>query len=177
MIGANKESGEAGEQSDSAEPEIAHGPFGLVNDARGRLVLIDAMGRRHVGVEPVRSFPITDPDRWIVLLDARGRELATVADLSTLPVALKTTLEEELASREFTPVIRRIVDIAGENLPAEWKVETDRGPTRFTLDDEDNIRKLGSGKLMISDAQGTRYLIENSSSMDSASRRFLERFL
>jgi hypothetical protein len=177
MIDAKANNGANVEPANGASPDVAVGPFGLVHDARGRLVLIDALGRRHVGVEPVRSFPITDPHRWIVLLDPRGHELATVADLTALPAPLRKTLEEELASREFTPVIRRIVDIAGENLPTEWKVETDRGPTRFTLDDEDNIRKLDSGRLMISDAQGTRYLINDSAALDLASRRYLERFL
>jgi len=38
-------------------------------DAWGRLVYTDAAGVAHVGVEPVRAFPISEPDRGIAILD------------------------------------------------------------------------------------------------------------
>ena len=63
------------------DPGPATRPFGLVRDAWGRLVLIDADGRRHVGVEPVRAFPISDPRGWISLCDIHGRELLSIEPL------------------------------------------------------------------------------------------------
>ncbi len=36
----------------------------LERDALGRLVFIDSNGERHVGVHPVRAFPITAPGCW-----------------------------------------------------------------------------------------------------------------
>ena len=39
-------------------------PFSLHHNAAGRLVLTKG-GEVHAGVEPVRSFPISDPDRLI----------------------------------------------------------------------------------------------------------------
>ena len=49
--------------------------FGLSYDAWGRLVLIDAEGCRHVGVEPVRSYPLSDPSHWVSICDPNGREI------------------------------------------------------------------------------------------------------
>src|SRR4051812_45729424 len=86
--------------------------FSLSHDAWGRLVLIGAEGVRHVGVEPVRAFPISSPRHGVSLCDAEGRELVWVDDLDGLPPDVRRVLEEELARREFVPVLRRITAIS-----------------------------------------------------------------
>ncbi|MBV8074963.1 MAG: DUF1854 domain-containing protein, partial [Planctomycetaceae bacterium] len=58
--------------------------FGLSHDAWGRLILIDDEGRRFVGVEPVRAFPISEPGSWISICDAEGREILSVESLADL---------------------------------------------------------------------------------------------
>src|ERR1700693_5913532 len=88
--------------------------FGLSHDAFGRLVLIDAEGRRFVGVEPVRAFPITHPTQWIAICDAEGREILAIESLDDLAPAVRETLENELALREFIPVIKRISTISSD---------------------------------------------------------------
>ncbi len=151
--------------------------FGLNHDDWGRLVLIDSEGVRHVGVEPVRAFPLSEPQRWIALLDANGHELVLITDLDTLTPENRQALEEELRRREFVPVLRRIVRISSDSPPCEWDVETDRGPTRFTLDSEDQIRRLGSERVLITDTRGLRYLIPDIRALDPQSRLRLERYL
>jgi len=151
--------------------------FGLSLDAWGRLVLIDAEGLRHVGVEPVRAFPLTDPSHWISLCDAQGREILQVPSLEVLPPAVRQILEAELTAREFTPVIERIVRVSGEISPSDWDVETDRGVTRFTLDNEDDVRRISPTRVLITDARKLRYQIPDIRTLDAASRRTLERFL
>lgn len=150
--------------------------FGLSRDAFGKLVLIDAEGRRHVGVEPIRAFPIAEPGRHVAICDADGRELAWVDDLATLPEPVRAILEEELAARTFLPVIERIRRVSSDSTPADWDVVTDRGPTRFTLQAEDDIRRLDRHRALIVDAQGIRYLIPDTRALDAASRRILERY-
>ena len=59
--------------------------FVFSHDAFGRLNLVGPDGVRHEAVEPVRGFPISDPDRWISICDAPGRELAFVEDANALP--------------------------------------------------------------------------------------------
>jgi hypothetical protein len=153
------------------------GSFGLSHDAHGRLVLIDGQGRRFVGVEPVRAFPITHPDRWISFCDAEGHEVLTVESLDGLAPALRQLLEEELSLREFIPVIQRIERVSADSFPADWEVATDRGPTRFTVDAEEDVRRLGPSRVMITDARRLRYQIPDVSALDAQSRRILERFL
>jgi hypothetical protein len=152
-------------------------PFGLRYDAWGRLVLTDAAGRVPVGIEPVRAFPITDPRHGLALCDAEGHELLWIDDLDALPAPLRQFLEDDLARREFVPVVRRIVAISAPVEPSEWEVDTDRGRTRFVVDSEDDVRRLSDHRALIVDAHGIRYLIPDTRALDGTSRRLLERYL
>jgi hypothetical protein len=151
--------------------------FGLSLDPWGRLILIDAEGKRYVGVEPVRSFPVSDPSRGISLCDGQGHEVVWVEDLSALPISTRELLASELARREFSPVIQRILSVSSDNTPSQWKVVTDRGPTQFTLDNEDDVRRLGHERVLITDARGIRYQVPDTRKLDTPSRRLLERYL
>jgi hypothetical protein len=152
-------------------------PFHLHADTWGRLVLTDADNREHVGVEPVRAFPITDPRHGIAICSADGREILWIDDLDALPPATRQLLEDELARRQFVPIIQRIVGVSSQREPADWDVETDRGRTRFALKDAEDVRPLGGHRAIITDAHGIRYLIPDVRAMDAASRRILERYL
>ena len=146
-------------------------------DPWGRLVLTLGDGESHVGVLPVRAFPISDPARWFVLCDAEGRELVCIPDLAALPPDNRELLAQELARREFVPVIRRVLQVSSYLEPAEWDVETDRGPTRFVLKSEDDVRRLGPYSALIQDAQGIRYLVPDTRELDRYGRRAVERYL
>ena len=151
--------------------------FDLERDDLGRLILIDAHGQRHLGVEGVRGFPISEPDRWISICDSQGREVALVDDLADLPPRVRQLLENDLAQREFVPLIRRILSAPADTEPASWDVETDRGRTRFVVKIHDDVRRLGPHRVMVIDSQGIRYLVDDLSQLDPSSRRMLERFL
>jgi hypothetical protein len=152
-------------------------PFELGHDAWGRLVLTDAEGRQHVGVEPVRAFPISDPHHGIAICDNKGRELVWLEDLDALPPSLARQIEELLAQYEFVPVIERILRVSAPVEPSEWEVETDRGRTSFILNSEDDVHELDAQRALITDAHGIRYLIPAIERLDAESRRLLERYL
>jgi len=151
--------------------------FELHHDAWGRLVLTDAQGRQHVGAEPMRSFPITDPRHGIAICDADGNELVWLERLDDLPAATRQLLEDELSRRHFLPVILRVLGVEGGSEPTTWEVETDRGPTRFTLKSEEEVRRVAGHRVLIVDAHGVRYLIPDLRHLDAASRRWLERYI
>lgn len=151
--------------------------FGLTHDAFGRLVLIDADGYRHVDVTPVRAFPTSDPQHFISIVSTDGHEIAFVPDLKELSESTRLTLEAEFADREFAPIIRQIVSVSAMNEPSEWTVETDRGPTKFVLASDSDVRRLNATRAMIFDAHGTRFQIEDLLNLDARSRRYLERYL
>lgn len=152
-------------------------PLQLTRDPHGRLQLTTADGGVHAGVVPVRAFPIAAPTEGIALVGADGHELAWIERLDDLPEATRTLLEEELASREFVPEIRRLHHVSTFAIPSTWDVETDRGETRFILKGEEDIRRLGAATLLIGDSHGVQYLIRDLFSLDKTSRRLLDRFM
>jgi hypothetical protein len=153
------------------------GPFiRLHRNSAGRLVLADERGNEHVGVEPVRAFPISDPDRLISLLGRGGHEVASIADLTLAPVEVRELIVQELADREFLPRIERVVRVKTNKEPHEWDVITDRGPVQFLLRDDD-IRRLGPTQAILVDMHGVRFYIADSRQLDAKSRRILSQYL
>ena len=151
--------------------------FDLQRDAFGRLVLTDAQGQAHVGVVAVRAFPISAPEVGISVVDVDGHELAWVPRLDALDEARRTLLTEALEQREFMPRLLRVTAVSSFATPSTWSVETDRGPTSFVLKGEEDIRRLGPGLLIVNDAHGVQYLIQDLMAMDRHSRKLLDRFL
>jgi len=151
--------------------------FTLARDHHGRLNLTLADGTTHEGIVPVRAFPISEPDGGLSLVSADGHELRWIDRLAELPTPVRTLIEAELALREFTPMIQRITHVSTFSTPSTWTVETDRGRTELVLKSEDDIRRLGNGRLLISAAQGLQFGIAHTAQLDRHSRKLLERFL
>lgn len=151
--------------------------YSLHRNPFGRLVLTTADGSTHEGVVPVRAFPVAAPDEGISLVGTDGHELAWIEDLRVAPDDIRGLVAEELAGRDFMPVISRLVSVSGFATPSTWTVETDRGPTSFVLKGEEDIRRLPGGVLMISDSHGVQFLIRELHALDRNSRRLLDRFL
>ena len=152
-------------------------PFQLKRHAAGQLVLINAGGDSHVGVVPVRAFPLAAPDEGISLVSTEGHELAWIEQLQDLPAAMQTLLQEELALRDFVPEILRLHSVSTFGTPSVWTVETDRGVTSFILKGEEDIRRLGRNALLIAGSEGVQYSVRDMTALDRASRKLLERFL
>ncbi len=124
----------------------------------------------------MRAFPISDPEHWISFCDEHGQEILRIDDIGRLAADVRTVVEQELAQREFVPVVRRILS-ATHHEPSDWTVETDRGRTSFQLNNEDDVRRLDRDQALLVDSNGIRYLIASVRGLDGASRRVLEHFL
>ena len=151
--------------------------FQLHRDTFGRLTLIDSEGTAHAGVTTVRAFPISSPEDGIAIVDPYGHELAWIDRVDDLPAELRALVEGELASREFMPIISRIVDVSGHATPNTWKFVTNHGDTQFVLKGEEDIRRLGIQGLLIADSHGIHFLIRDRYALDAHSRKILDRFL
>ncbi|MEI6653658.1 MAG: DUF1854 domain-containing protein [Verrucomicrobiota bacterium] len=150
--------------------------FDLQRCAAGTLVLTDAAGTRHDKVLPVRLFPLTDPTRWIAITNAMGQELVCIENADDLPGDVRKILFEALAERDFVPVIQVIHTIRHAALGCEWFVTTDRGKTRFCVENDENVEALGGGNVVVIDQHNTRYRIPALAALDPKSRQKFERF-
>ena len=149
----------------------------LERNAFGKLRLTTADGTAHEGVVPVRAYPISAPGGQVSLMGPDGHELAWIERLNDLPPEARALVEDELARREFTPEIRRLLSVSSFATPSTWQVETDRGPATLVLKGEEDIRRMGHGVLLIADTHGVNFMIRRLADLDRHSRRLLDRFL
>ncbi|MGI4721176.1 MAG: DUF1854 domain-containing protein [Janthinobacterium lividum] len=151
--------------------------FQLRRDSFGKLVLTTPEGEEHVGVIPVRAFPIQAPTRGISLVRDGGKEAAWIDDLDALPEQVRTLIQEEIEGREFIPEILAIKDVSSFATPCTWYVKTDRGDTEFVLKVDEDIRRVGETSLLIADNHGINFLVRDMFRIDRHSRKILDRFL
>ena len=170
-----------GEERGSAEN------FVIEDEKRLKLIRLhrDSFGRLNVeipggdliqDVAPVRAFPLSAPHEWVSLVRPDGSEVVAVRNLDSLAVEVRSILEEELSHREFVPVITKIVSAETRSTPLEWNVITDRGPTTFYLESDEDMRRLSPRSAIFVDTHGIRYLIKDFTALDSQSRRILSKF-
>lgn len=150
----------------------------LERNTHGRLVLTMPDGKVHTGVLPVRAFPIAAPQEGISIVGTDGHELMWIDHLADVPEHSRSLIEEELAVREFAPTIQKICAVSSFSTPSTWDIETDRGAAQLVLKAEEDIRRLvGRTCLLITGSDGVQYRIPNTTALNRASQRFLERFL
>ena len=152
--------------------------FPMQRNSFGKLIWTTADNQRFEGVVPIRAFPIQSPEIGISLVNLDGQEVAWIEELSAVPEPAQTLIRNELASREFMPVISHIIGVASFSTPCTWNVKTDRGDTAFVLRGDEDIRRIGSeGTLLISDSHGIQYLVRDHFALDARSKKILDRFL
>jgi hypothetical protein len=151
--------------------------FQLHRDSFGKLVLTTAEGEEHVGVIPVRAFPIQAPTRGISMVREGGKEVAWIDDLAEVSREIRELVQAEIEGREFIPEILHIKSVSSFATPCTWYVQTDRGDTEFVLKVDEDIRRIGEASLLIADNHGINFLVRDMFRIDKHSRKILDRFL
>jgi ATP-binding cassette, subfamily B, bacterial len=176
---ATSEAAEAGDATDAsheARPLLDAAGLALELDPDGQLWATVRSSGERLSVAARRAFPLTNPDRYVSLVDGQGQERVCFEDLSLLAASKRAVLDRALNQADFLPVIARILSVTQEATSSLWRVDTDRGTTEFIVDQEDHVRPLEDGRHLISDAHGMRYLVPVPSALDAPSRKILARF-
>jgi hypothetical protein len=151
--------------------------FELIEDHLGRLTL------RRPGLDDVadvrvrRSFPWTSPRHYVSLRTPEGAELLLLEDLDRVPQPARGVIERWLSRHSFIPKITRIDHVDARFGYQNWRVQTDRGPAEFRVQEREDIRFLSDGRFSIRDADGTVYELASLQSLDNESRRAVESLL
>lgn len=124
-------------------------------------------------VQVVYCFPWSHEHEYISLRDDKGKEQILVEQLDALDQATRTLLEEELARRNFLPVITAISNITDQGELVLWDVDTSAGPHHFFTKKNETIRKLSQVKFLVQDVGKDLYLIEDLRQLDEKSREVL----
>ena len=131
-------------------------------------------GTTQTKVQPVYAFPVSETSRYISLMDEESNEIGIIEDIKHLPHESRKILVEELQKRYFMPKITKINAIEGQFGVTQWAVETSQGDVQFGLRTRYDIDSLENGRVLIKDADGNRYEIENYNKLDPKSIALLE---
>ena len=107
-------------------------------------------------------------------MDEESNEIGIIQDIKHLPHESRKILVEELQKRYFMPKITKINALEGQFGITQWVVETSQGDVQFSLRSRYDIVTLENGRILIKDADGNRYEIENYNKLDPQSIALLE---
>lgn len=148
----------------------------LYRDTFGVLKLKPESGEE-IPVRPMRAFPLSDPEHYVVLLDSDGNEVALIEDLVDIHPRPRALLRQELEKSYFLPAIVRVLEITDDFGIQRWEVETDRGARVFEVRSREDLRWVHPGHLIIRDVDGNRYEIKRFEDLDTQSRLKIETYL
>lgn len=144
-------------------------------DGRGKLVVTLGCGVETLeGVRPVRAFPLTAPDRQIVLLDEEDHELGVIRELKALDRESREAIDAELEVAYLVPKVKTIRSVLSRFGITTWELETDRGVRTAHVKERNDIRPLPDGRIMLTDVDGVKYEIPPAEELDEQSRTWLE---
>jgi hypothetical protein len=151
--------------------------FDLVEDGQQKLILRRDGDDDVLDVRIRRSFPWSKPDEFVSIRSSEGKELVLIDDLKSLEAGLRKKVESWLSVHSFIPRITCIDDVDVRFGYQQWKVQTDRGPADFRVQEREDIRFLQDGRFTIKDADGNVYEMARLDQLDPHSRHALQSLL
>ncbi len=148
--------------------------FELQTDEQGRLVLKRPDKDDVADVRVRRAFPWSQPNQFVSIRDAEGKELLLIEDLNEVPAAQREAIQDWLGSTSFIPRITQVEKIDLRFGYQQWKVTTDRGAAEFRVQEREDIRFLPDGRFRVKDADGNVYEMLPLNQLDEHSRRAAE---
>jgi hypothetical protein len=126
----------------------------------------------------VRMFPLSRTDRYFSVRDGGGKEAGVLVSLDGLDAASLACVRDELERRYMVFRLTAIRKVRERFGIAEWDVDTNRGPCRFsTRELRENVIRLPNHHYMITDVEGNRFEVANLLALDAASQANLLRHL
>ncbi len=130
------------------------------------------------GLEPRRLFPMSDPERYISLLDSKEKEIALIKDISALDTESRKALEECFYEYYLIPEITEILHIEDTAGILKWDVRTDRGDVKFSVQNRhSDIKVTDHKRIVIKDSNDNRYRISDVTELDKKSFKKLLYFI
>lgn len=127
-------------------------------------VALDFDGKHYDRVAVYRSFPFTDPDKYISIRepDAHAEEIGIIQNIDDIGTDAASLLISQINLRYFTPKIIKIKNISDKYGYAYFDVDTDRGECKFTIRVGGGaVARLSDIRLIFSDIDGNRFEIED----------------
>ena len=161
---------------DPGEMTLFRGPTGVLRLTTG--------AASYLNVVCYRAFPLSHPEEWVVFVDGAGKEIGMLRDPEALEASSAALCNEELDLRYVVPRVVEVVSVREDyienrwNPALVWELMTERGPLRLHLPNlADHVRPLGPGRLLFTDRDGRRCLLQDAGNLPPRSRALLSRYL
>ena len=128
----------------------------------------------YLDLRPARVFPVSETADFISFLGPDDKEAVLLKDICRLDHQSRQVLEEELTRAYFVPKITAIYEIEDAHGAARWDVETDRGYRIFDIRDREDVKVIEGKRVLLQDADGNRYEVEDLHDLDERSQRLLD---
>ena len=150
----------------------------LFYDPPGTLRLTVGTERSYPVVKLYQAWPLSQPERCIVLQDGKGEEITMVETLAEMTPETRAVAQEELGRRYLTARVEAIRHIRTEFGVTYWHVLTDRGERDFVVQSlSESAIWLGDSHILLVDVDGNRFEIADRRTLDVASRAQLDSVL
>src|SRR5262245_9143495 len=160
----------------NAQETDALGELDVLCDQDGDIALRFGDGTVYPDVRVRRALPLTDPDHYVVFLDAQGRELCTVRDPHRLSSEAQAAVNDALNRHYLTSLIEAIVSLRTEGEACHIDAQTSRGRHEFVVANlQDGLRRVTDTKLLFLDADGNRFEIKDLRRLDRRSLALLKK--
>jgi hypothetical protein len=122
-----------------------------------------------------RAFPLSEPERFISLLDGAGKEIGVLRSLDELDAEARAIFQKELDRRYFTPRILHIEHLRQDGGMWRFRVQSQHGPAQFYVRNwRDSSHEIAQGRFQITSVDGQRFEIEDYESLDERSKALLD---
>lgn len=129
---------------------------------------------KFIGIEAHRLFPRSGGNKYIVLLDSEGEQLAIIRNVKNLDTKSRKVVEDALNEYYMIPRITRFIDMSTKFEIWQWTAETDQGIIKFEIRNHiASVKPLFDGRVLIKDANDNRYEIPDYRKLDMRSQKML----
>ena len=130
--------------------------------------------RSFLRIDVIRSFPLSEPSRYLSVRDGQGKEVGLIVEPAQLREQDRALVQRELDRRYLVPAVARIVSARERFGTVEWTMETDRGVVRFTTRNlRENVQRPSPGRIILNDVDGNRYDIVDVDRLNRSSQDLL----
>lgn len=145
------------------------------DDANDILILY-INGVAYRDVDPIKPFPLSNPNYVIFRLKSSGEDLCIISDIRMLDKESLKHLEYVINKKYFIPLILKIKEITYTGEFFICDVKTNKGDRIFKVRSRRNIFRLDN-TIVIFDSDENLYLIENYEKLDRKSKEELMKII
>lgn len=132
-----------------------------------------------IGVKPVWASPLSRPGQYLSILDPKGDEIVMLPEpKQQLSGESWQAVQAEIRRRDLTSRVSQVISAREDNGAVYFSVASDRGERDFVCTNlSTNAIWFGENRLLLLDAEGNRFEIEDLATLDARSRSLIEGIL